>query len=578
MHGIQRIFNEKEDAQRCMRGYQALEPDEIFLDSKNLPAFDRARLEGSIERPIANKTFFGFLASAAVLGTLVIAQSVYLMLVEHEYFSSWAEQNRLQHSTIIAERGSIVDRRGEPLAENKTATTTSTFAERVYPLGTAAAQLVGYISYPKRDANGYWYQEHTTGIVGAEAYFDDRLKGENGIEITETDARGTIVSGSVVRTPKQGDAVSLSIDSGLQLALFSAIQERVDASFIGGAGAIMDISNGEILALVSSPSFDPIVMSSGIPAATVREYAEDPRAPFVDRAAIGLYTPGSIVKPFVAAAALEEGVARPETTYVSTGKLVIPNPYDPSKPTIFRDWKAHGAVDLRDAIAVSSDVYFYIIGGGFESARGIGITALDRYARLFGFGSPTGFVLDDEPSGTIPNPEWKADEFDGDIWRVGDTYNTAIGQYGWQVTALQALQATAALANGGVVRQPIIELGAVGSARIIPISESHLSVVRQGMRQAVTGGTAQALSFPELHVAAKTGTAETGVRKEYTNSLVIGFFPYEEPRYAFVIVLERSKAGTVVGAPAAMRTVFEWIIKHRPEMYSTGLTEEEGQL
>lgn len=552
--------------------YGALEPDEIFLDAKNLPSFDTSHLEGRIERPLSERVYRSVLVAAALIGGIFIVTTFYLSVVEHTYFDAWASENHLRHNTLIAERGLVTDRNGLALAANTVASSSEVML-RSYPFGESAAHLVGYVSYPKRDQNGYWYQDETLGIAGVEALYNTTLRGENGVEIVETSASGDVVSGSTVHAPIAGRDVVLSIDADLQEAIYGFVKERVDAAFVGGAAAIMDIESGELLSLVSYPSFNPTVMSSGVPKETVQSYVNDPRAPFVDRGVVGLYTPGSIVKPFLAAAALEEGVVTPGTVYVSTGQLVVPNPYDPKKPTIFRDWRAHGAVDLREAIAVSSDVYFYILGGGFEDKKGLGISALDRYAALFGFGEQTGFPLEEEPSGTVPSPSWKADRFEDSVWRVGDTYNTAIGQYGWQVTLLQSVRATAALANGGVLLTPTILKGDVRETTSIPISEEHLAVAREGMRLAVTEGTAQALAIPGVRAAAKTGTAETGARKEYTNSLIIGFFPYDAPRYAFAVILERAKAGTTVGAPAVMQRILTWIRDHRPDMVDASLRD-----
>lgn len=547
--------------------YSALEPDEIFIDSQNLPEFDAHHLEGRIERPLSARVYQNLLIAGGILFILFASQSFVLGVWNSEFYAEWAQDNRLKHDSIIAERGLITDRNGIRLALNTSSTTESTL--RSYPLGEATAHLTGYVSYPRRDQNGFWYQDEIIGLSGIEAVYNDTLRGQNGTLIQETDATGGMVSGSVLRVPQAGRDAVLSIDADLQKATYAFLKERVEAAFKGGAVAIMDIETGELYALVSYPSYDPEVMSTGEPRSLVQSYITDSRSPFVDRAVTGLYTPGSIVKPFVALAALEEKVVTPQKTYVSTGKLVVPNPYDPEKPSIFKDWRAHGAVDMREAIAVSSDVYFYIVGGGFGTDRGLGISAIDKYAALFGFGTKTGFPLEEEPNGTVPSPSWKAEVFDEPVWRVGDTYNTAIGQYGWQVTLLQTVRAVAALANGGELVQPTILKGSSTERTKLSIDPANLEIVLEGMRRAVTKGTAQSLSVPGFQVAAKTGTAETGARKEYTNSLVIGFFPYDKPRYAFSVILERSKAGTLVGAPALMREVLLWIQEHRPEMTST---------
>ncbi|MBU6310436.1 hypothetical protein KGO06_00680 [Patescibacteria group bacterium] len=544
--------------------YSAVEPDEILIESANLPAFDAAHLEGRIEKPLSKRVYKAVLAAATVLAAAVLIQTFMLSVARHDFYAAWALDNRLEAHTILADRGIITDRSGAPLVEN--VGTSSEKVERRYVLGEAAAHVTGYVSYPKKDAKGFWFQDEMIGLGGVEALYNDRLRGKNGSMLHELDATGKSTSGAIVRPAIPGDDLALSIDAELQSAVFSAIKDRVDASFKGGAAAIMDVETGELYALASYPSYDPKVLSAGEPREIIAAYLQDARGPFVDRAISGLYTPGSIVKPFLALAALQEGVATPQTTYVSTGKLVIPNPYDPSKPTIFKDWRAHGATDMRRAIAVSSDVYFYIIGGGFESHRGLGISAIDRYAALFGFGSKTGFPLEDEPAGVVPTPAWKADVFGEDVWRVGDTYNTSIGQYGWQVTLLQSLRATAALANGGTLLTPTILRDAPTEATTISLRPEYLRVVNEGMRDAVTDGTAKALIISGAEIAAKTGTAETGVRKEFINSLIIGFFPFDAPKFAFAVVLERAPAGTMQGAPAAMRAILEWIAVHRPQM------------
>lgn len=558
------------------RTYHALEPDEIFIDSENLPAFNKNQMEGRIERPLSPGAFRGLIIWGALLILICIGQVVYLDIFRHDYFAAWSEQNHLRQGSIVAVRGVIEDRNGLPLAENTTSTSTATstvqLARRTYPLGDATAQLVGYVSYPKRDQNGYWYQLQTEGVSGAEQLFDADLRGQNGIQIEETNASGEAVSGEVVESPVAGKNIQLSIDSELQKAMYGYIKERVDASFVGGAGAIMDVQSGELLSLVSYPSFDPEVMSSGEPKAQVQKYISDKRSPFLDRAVTGLYAPGSIVKPFVAVAALTEGIVSPEKSFFTTGQLVLPNPYDPKKPSIFKDWRNNGVVDMRRAIAVSSDVYFYIVGGGFEDQRGLGISAIDAYAAKFGFGQNTGFPDDGEPSGTVPSPTWKAEHFDESVWRVGDTYNTSIGQYGWQVTLLQAVRGVASLANGGTLVTPTIVKDEVGPKRSVGIPDKNLEVARQGMRMGVTDGIVQQLAFPEVQVAAKTGTAEVGTQKELANSLIVGFFPYAHPRYAFAIILEHSKAGTLVGAQSVMHNVLAWVIANKPEMVQSTVT------
>ena len=550
---------------RRKRKYQDIDPDERLIDAENLPGYDQRRLEGRIAPPIEPRAYRSFVIAVSVIGLVFMGQLLKIQIVDSALLSARAEANRLEERLVIAERGIVIDRAGVALAENEPAPELG-FSIRRYPLGEAAAHLVGYVSYPARDANGYWSKDASTGVSGIEAALDAARAGVNGAEIREVTAQGDIVSGSIVRPPENGDIIALSIDAGIQGALYAGIKERAIAGpFVGGAGAIMDIRTGEILALASYPSFDPEAVALGDDRDAIATYLADTHAPFLDRAIAGLYTPGSVVKPFIAAAALSEGVINPEKKILSTGSISVPNPYDPSHPTVFRDWKAHGWVDMRHAIAVSSDVYFYEVGGGFEDQRGLGISAIEEYLRRFGIGEATGIGLAGEEAGVIPNPAWKLAEF-GERWLLGNTYHTAIGQYGFQVTPIELTRAVAAIANGGALITPTLIAGQQGAETSIQIPDPNLQVVREGMRLGVIEGTASALAVPGVAVGGKTGTAEVGARKEFTNSLVIGFFPYDAPRYAFAVVMERSKAGTPVGAPAVMQQVLSWIVANRPEM------------
>ena len=340
-----------------------------------------------------------------------------------------------------------------------------------------------------------------------------------------------------------------------------------ERGFVGGAGVIMDVDTGELPVLVSYPEYDSQVLTDGTDSKDIQRFISDSRKPFLNRVTSGLYTPGSIIKPIMALAALEEEVITPEKEIVSTGALTLPNPFDPTKPSIFKDWKAHGAVDMRKAIAVSSDVYFYQIGGGFEDQKGLGIERIERYMRLFGFGEIPGDNDFYGASGVIPNPEWKKENFNGDNWRVGNTYHTSIGQYGFQVTPIQVVRAISAIANGGKLLNPrlVLEKDVPPIYEVVPIKTSSFSVVKEGMRDAISIGTAKGLSIPGVSVGAKTGTAELGTQKRYVNSWVVGFFPYENPRYAFAILMERGPRGNTVGALFVMRQMLEWMRDHTPE-------------
>jgi penicillin-binding protein 2 len=275
------------------------------------------------------------------------------------------------------------------------------------------------------------------------------------------------------------------------------------------------------------------------------------------------------VKPIFAAAALNEQIISPDTQILSTGKITIPNPYNPTHPSIFRDWTVHGLIDMRTAIAVSSDEYFYTIGGGYGGQKGLGISKIDEYAQRFGLGTTTGISLSGEQGGVIPTPAWKATVFPDDPWRIGDTYHTAIGQYGFQITPLQAVRFIAAIANGGKLLEPKLVASSTPSYTSVGVPDSYLQIVREGMRMAVTSprpdATVKALNIAGIQIAAKTGTAQIGAHNEWMNSWSVGFWPADHPRYAYAVVLERAKAGTASGAAPAMQPFFEWLIVNHQE-------------
>ncbi|HWO07801.1 MAG TPA: penicillin-binding transpeptidase domain-containing protein [Candidatus Paceibacterota bacterium] len=557
-----------------------IDPEDIFLDATNRAGLDPMRLEGRIERPVSRMTI------AAVGGTFGLAmlvfagQAINLQIVHGSTYADISRNNHIDRSVIFAPRGVIYDRTGTELAWNSVASSTEVFAERVYINRPGFAHILGFVRYPKADARGEWWREEYIGVSGVEGIFDDVLAGENGDVLAETNAQGAFVREDIVDPPVEGDPVYLSIDADVQAELARILQAHArNTGFVGGAAAIMDVHTGELLALTSFPEYDQTAFSRG-DASKVQAANSDPSTPLLNRAVSGLYTPGSIVKPIFAAAALNENIIDPSKRIFSAGSISIPNPYNPSQPSIFRDWKAHGWTDMRRALAVSSDVYFYAIGGGFEDQRGLGIERIDDYARRFGLGELTGFIFGGEAAGVIPTPEWKEEVFDGDPWRLGDTYNTAIGQYGFQITPLQAVRFAAAIANGGYLVTPQIEKDALPDRSSIGISDAHLQVVRDGMRAAVTdGGTAAALNIAGIDIAGKTGTAQVGMRNQYMNSWVIGFWPASSqdgpasaqggsakaPKYAFAVVLERAPAGTLSGAAPAMSQFFYWLRDNKPE-------------
>ena len=548
-----------------------IDPDEIFLDSGNLPGFDTQQFEGRIERPISKNTLSSIGVVCAFLALIFFGRFVYLQLIKGDYYFTKSQNNSLDTEPIFARRGLIYDRNGQLLVWN-TATSqeeVGAIPERSYIRSSGFAHILGYVSYPTKDTSGNFWQSDFVGKGGVEKKYDTRLKGKNGTKIKEMNATGEVQSENMVNPPIDGEGLYLSIDARVQEQMYAAIKELSGMSgYRGGAGLIMDVQTGELLTLTSYPEYDPDIVSKGDNKELIREYLTSSQTPLINRAVAGLYTPGSIVKPFVAMGALTENVIDPYKKILSTGSISIPNPYNPKLKTTFKDNKAHGWVDMRHAIAVSSNVYFYEVGGGFQGQKGLGILNLEKYFRLFSLGRKSGIDLDGEREGNIPSPDWKAKHFKNDPWRIGDTYNTAIGQYGVQVTPVEMVRAIGAVANYGTLVTPhVLKDDPVLSAQkeVLPLAREDFDVVHDGMRLVVTEGTAHFLNLKNVTASAKTGTAQIGAQKQFVNSWAVGFFPSEHPRYAFAVLMESAPNKGATGAAFAMGKVLDWMSVYTPE-------------
>ncbi len=548
-------------------------PEEIFLDSSNLPEFNTHQFEGRIEKAISARNILYLGIFFLAVAVFFFGRIFYLQIVEGSTYAKRSESNHLNNSPIFADRGLITDRYGTVLAWNTPAADPNDFSRRAYTTLEGFNNLLGYVKYPAKDNKGIYYKYDITGQDGIEEYFNDLLAGQNGVNIVETDASGKPQSSSTIQPPQEGSKVVLSIDAKVQDIMFRNIKQTVDsAGFIAGAGVMMDVNTGEVIALTTYPEYDSQILTDGTNTPVITGYFNDSRNPLLDRAVSGLYTPGSIVKPFLAVGALNEGIIDSTKQLLSTGQISIPNPYHPGEATVFKDWKANGWTNIEQAIAVSSDVFFYEIGGGYQDQKGLGIDLIDKYISMFGFAAPfQNSFFSIKNNGVIPTPDWKKEVFNGDIWRLGDTYHTSIGQFGFQITPLQAVRAVATLANNGTMVQPsIIKQGEEGYVstpvtKLQGISDDDFNISKAGMRLAVTDGTLGQLNFPTIHIAAKSGTAELGSQKQYVNSLVVGFFPYEKPRYAFALILEKGPSIYTEGAQAVMKRIFNEMASDTPE-------------
>lgn len=542
-----------------------IDPEDVFLDASNAPGFDADHLEGTLERPLSRHiplvTFF--LIVVVFSGFAVKLFS--LQVIGGDLYEKRAFRNATATTPIFSHRGTIEDRNGVLLAWNEQ-NAEDEIPLRQYTATSGFSHLLGYVSYPKKDKSGVFWQDEYVGKDGVERQYQNVLQGIAGVRTIEVSATNDIISNNVTISPRDGQNITLTVDGSVQSSLYQAIESLSrKAGFVGGAGVIMDVNTGEVLALASYPEYDNnrfTNANSTDDKEYVRHILSASEKPLLNRAVNGAFTPGSTVKPFVALAALAEKVITPEKSIYSSGALVVKNRFG-GPDSIFRDWKAHDYVNMRQAIAQSSDEYFYQVGGGFEGQSGLGIDTIYSYMKKYGFETRTGIDLPGEVEGTIPSREWKKKMFKDGKWLLGDTYVTSIGQYGFKTTVLELARSYALLANGTHMPTPFVKQGEQKSGVSVSVDEEDLKVIREGLRMTVTSdqGTAKVLRFSDLSVAAKTGTAELGVSKDKVNSWVAAYFPYEKPRFVIAVVMEKAARENTFGATLAARDVLDFMRK-----------------
>lgn len=550
-----------------------ISPEDIFIDSSNLSSLDRDNLEGALDVSTRGAAHYFFIFITLASFFMFAYKSYSLQIVEHDYWSEKSANNYIKNVPIFAKRGVVKDRNGELLAWNSEDDSIGGgIIKREYK-GLGYSNLLGYVSYPKIDKSGVFWEDEYLGVAGIEKEYNDYLSGVNGNRFVEVNVKKEIIRDNITQNPTNGETLELTIDSKLQDIFYKHLKEALDdLTFTGAAGAIMDVNTGEVLAMVSLPDYDNniFVNASGTKEKEIKmSYLERKDTPMLNRVVSGTYTPGSVVKPFMAYAALDYGVIGEWDSIYSSGQLVIKNKYG-GPDTIFRDWKAHGYVDARKAIAVSSDEYFYQVGGGFEDQKGLGIIKIDEYMSKFGFASTTNIDFPNEKLSLIPTPEWKKKTFaDGD-WLLGNTYHTSIGQYGYKTTPIALLRSIALIANGEYLISPILSKATTSQKIKLDLNKHFLNVAREGMKASASeGGTAHYFSHLPFEVAAKTGTAQLGVNNERVNSWTTGYWPYKaesntsdiKPKYAFVLLLENGQASNTTGASVIMKRVFDDMIK-----------------
>ncbi len=436
--------------------------------------------------------------------------------------------------------------------------------ERHYFTGAIAtlSHVLGYTGplneddYAELKSQGYRSFDYH-GKQGLEASHEQELRGVFGEEIVEVNAKGKTLRVISRREADNGQDLHLTIDATLQAYIEVSLEERLkEAPAQRASVVVMNPKNGEVLALVSYPGFDANAFASGISTEAYAALLANPNTPLFPRAVSGEFPAGSTIKPTYAAAALANGLITTDTTFMSTGGVMLGNRF-------FPDWKpaGHGLTNVYHAIADSVNTFFYMIGGGNEAFPGMGVEKLMTAALSFGYGQKTGIDLPGEANGFLPSKEWK-EKVKGEPWYVGDTYNVSIGQGDFMVTPLQVARATAVFANEGKLVTPHLVIGDNPGGDSEPIlSAEVLQIVRDGMRETVTNGTATRLQSVPVPVAGKTGTAQWSQSK-HPHSWFTGFAPFDDPEIVVTVLGE--EGGDLNNATAIAEDVLKWYFSQTP--------------
>jgi penicillin-binding protein 2 len=470
-------------------------------------------------------------------------------------------------------------------------------SRREYPYGSLVAQLVGYLgAIPQEEEQSYRQQGYDpavdrVGYSGMELQLEHILRGEAGQQYQEEDVLGRVVRilGDV-QAPVAGQNVYLTLDLQLQQVVQDALwrgMTRPSVNSRRGVAIVMDTRTGEVLSMVSLPTYDNNLFAQGISLEDWQALIDDPHRPLVNHAIADQLPPGSIFKIVPAAAALQEGVLTEETRLECPGTIELPNRYypnDPGRAQPFYCWlrSGHGWLNIVDGLAHSCDIFFYQVGGGLEEAdfEGLGLELMAEYAELFGLGNLTGIELPHEQPGLVPTATWKRREI-GENWSTGDTYILTIGQGYLLATPLQMLNVMATTANRGVMYRPQIVhhvTDADGNvaqpfqpeiSRTLTISPENWVLIHQGLEGAVVYGTATSGQIEQVRVAGKTGTAQfcddlaqqLGICGEGlaqpTHAWYMAFAPIEEPEVAVVVFVYNGGEGSAVAVPIGQE-ILQW--------------------
>jgi penicillin-binding protein 2 len=509
---------------------------------------------------------------------LLTAAVFKLAVIQHGYYYGLARENRIYEGVIPAGRGEIVDRKGRVIAksiyqyfrkdgDSKIYEGFGDFEgykfegkdlaydlKRKYPYGESLGLISGYVNKVNMDdikeagiCEGKLDVMDVIGRGGVEGFLDCQLRGKDGKRLVEVDAKGKYIRELGRQEPVVGETVQLSIDAYWQDRIYK---------MLGGRKAVVimsDPKSGEVLAMVSSPAFDPNVFSYEPDSARVESYLKDSEnLPLLNRAIAARYHPGSVFKIVMATAGLESGVINAETLIEDTGVIRVGD-YSYSNWQWTRNGGTDGMVNVVKALKRSNDIFFYKLG------EGLGVDRIHDWAWDYGYGQKTGVELVGEVEGIVPNEKWKI-ETKGEKWYLGNTYHLSIGQGDLSVTPLQVNQMTNVIANGGK-RCPlsILKGGKTGECREMGIGKANLDLIVEGMKEAChTGGTAWPLFNFKTQLACKTGTAEVGDGSKDTHAWLTAFAPAEDPQITITVMVERGGEGSDTAAPIVGDILKEW--------------------
>lgn len=586
-----------------------IETEDIFLDAaiqknKRVKSPGYGKIETALSQKTLGLVLGVFISTILFFGALTL----YYQVFQYDYYSEKSERNRYISSIIQAERGIIYDKNFKQLVGNEQAfslvcdysnltdnvdllnkqvneiskiigVSAEEFKQKieekrkktnesaviyenleltkVIVLETRKEELSGF-SIKKETARNYTNAEDFSlllgfvsrdskaGQLGLEKQYDDYLKETPGIFQKERDSKTDEIKEVMLKAPEPGDNLLLNIDMDLQKKIAEFLKADLE-QFKAKAGSVVVVNpnDGAVLSLVSFPSYDSNIFSRTLSADEYNKMMQSSSTSFYNRSIAGEYPIGSTIKPMIASAALQEGVITSKTIINDNeGGIKL------SDGTFKKDWATHGLVDLNKAISESCDTYFYIVAGGYQGFKGLGINRIDSYLDSFGLGKKTEIDIPGETAGFIPTPEWK-EEKTGVGWYPGDTYNISIGQGYMKATPLQLAMATSSIVNGGNLYKPqlvnsildknnnVIEKFEPEVLNTLSVDPVYLEQVKTAMRQTVSSdkGTARGLQTMPVTSAAKTGTAETSRSNTYHNLITL-FAPYENPEVVITIVVE----------------------------------------